>query len=132
MFAMIIWDGARRRMFRRAIYSIKPFLHTQTPRHCAQPHRCALAASDTSTGRLTRRGGRIFLRGTVPEPFTMPHRPRAPRGSYCWVDERGAGSRDRIFRSLRRYAGGRRDNSLAKITPQRRTTQCSNRCVTAW
>src|SRR5207244_8686191 len=40
----------------------------------------------------------FFLRGTVPEPFTMYRGVRAlPAGSYCWIDGSGAGEPRHYF-----------------------------------
>jgi hypothetical protein len=95
MFALILWDEARRRMFlARDPYGIKPLYYADdggTLRAASQVR--ALAAS----GRVDRRfdpagAAGFFLRGTVPEPFTMYRAIRAlPAGSYCWIDGNGVG-----------------------------------------
>jgi asparagine synthase (glutamine-hydrolysing) len=93
MFALVIWDAARKRMFlARDPYGIKPLYYADdggTLRAASQVR--ALAAS----GRVDRRfdpagAAGFFLRGTVPEPFTMYRAIRAlPAGSYCWIDAGG-------------------------------------------
>ncbi len=94
MFAIALWDGAKRRMLlARDPYGIKPLYYADdggTLRVASQVK--ALIAG----GRVDKRfdpaaAAGFFLRGTVPEPFTMYRAIRAlPAGSYCWVDERGA------------------------------------------
>ena len=94
MFAIALWDGATRRMLlARDPYGIKPLYYADdggTLRMASQVK--ALVAG----GRVDKRfdpaaAAGFFLRGTVPEPFTMYRAIRAlPAGSYCWVDERGA------------------------------------------
>ena len=94
MFAIALWDGARRRMLlARDPYGIKPLYYSDeggTLRVASQVK--ALIAG----GRVSRQfdpaaAAGFFLRGTVPEPFTMYRSIRAlPAGSYCWVDENGA------------------------------------------
>jgi len=93
MFTIALWDGARRRMFlARDPYGIKPLYYADdgsTVRIASQVK--ALIAG----GRVDKRfdpaaAAGFFLRGTVPEPFTMYRAVRAlPAGSYCFVDERG-------------------------------------------
>jgi asparagine synthase (glutamine-hydrolysing) len=101
MFAIALWDGARRRMLlARDPYGIKPLY----------------AADDGSTLRIASQvkaliaGGRVdrrfepaaaagfLLRGTVPEPFTMYRAVRAlPAGSYAYVDASGVGEPRQYF-----------------------------------
>jgi asparagine synthase (glutamine-hydrolysing) len=93
MFAIALWDSAKRRLFlARDPYGIKPLYYADdggTIRVASQVR--ALIA----TGRVSRTfdpAGAVgfFLRGTVPEPFTMYRAIRAlPAGSYCFVT--GAG-----------------------------------------
>jgi asparagine synthase (glutamine-hydrolysing) len=95
MFAFALWDGARRRLFlARDPYGIKPLYYADdggTARVASQVR--ALAAS----GRVSRQfdpagAAGFFLRGTIPEPFTMYRAIRAlPAGSYCFIDEGGVG-----------------------------------------
>jgi len=95
MFAIALWDGARRRMLlARDPYGIKPLYYADdggTLRVASQVK--ALIAG----GRVDRRfdpagAAGFFLRGTVPEPFTMYRAIRSlPAGSYAYVDERGIG-----------------------------------------
>src|SRR5438477_10356961 len=93
MFAMAIWDANERRMFlTRDPYGIKPLYYADdgsTVRFASQVK--ALIAS----GRVDRKfdpagAAGFFLRGTVPEPFTMYRAIHAlPAGSYAYVDANG-------------------------------------------
>jgi asparagine synthase (glutamine-hydrolysing) len=101
MFTIILWDEARRRMFlARDPYGIKPLYYADdggTLRAASQVR--ALAAS----GRVDRTfdpagAAGFFLRGTVPEPFTMYRAVRAlPAGSYCWIDGSGVAEPRQYF-----------------------------------
>jgi asparagine synthase (glutamine-hydrolysing) len=101
MFAFALWDGARRRMLiARDPYGIKPMYLAddgKTLRIASQVK--ALIAS----GRVDRQfdpaaAAGFFLRGTVPEPFTMYRAIRAlPAGTYCYVDSRGVGKPQTYF-----------------------------------
>jgi asparagine synthase (glutamine-hydrolysing) len=101
MFAIALWDGGRRRMFlARDPYGIKPLYYADdgsTVRLASQIK--ALIAG----GRVDRRfdpagAAGFFLRGTVPEPFTMYRAIRAlPAGSFAFVDERGVGEPRQYF-----------------------------------
>jgi len=93
MFTIALWDGARRRMLlARDPYGIKPLYYADeggTLRVASQVQ--ALIAG----GRVDKRfdpaaAAGFFLRGTVPEPFTMYRAVRAlPAGSYTWIDANG-------------------------------------------
>src|SRR5436309_4965582 len=95
MFAIALWDGRERRMLlARDPYGIKPLYYAddgKTIRVASQVK--ALIAG----GRVDRRfdpagAAGFFLRGTVPEPFTMYRAIRSlPAGSYAYVDARGIG-----------------------------------------
>jgi asparagine synthase (glutamine-hydrolysing) len=101
MFAFALWDGARRRMLlARDPYGIKPLYYADdggTLRVASQVR--ALAAS----GKVSRQfdpaaAAGFFLRGTVPEPFTMYRAVRAlPAGSYAYVDENGVAEPRQYF-----------------------------------
>jgi asparagine synthase (glutamine-hydrolysing) len=101
MFAIALWDGAKRRMLlARDPYGIKPLYYADdgnTIRVASQVK--ALIAS----GRVDKRfepaaAAGFFLRGTVPEPFTMYRAIRAlPAGSFCYVDANGAGKPQQYF-----------------------------------
>jgi asparagine synthase (glutamine-hydrolysing) len=94
MFALAIWDDARKRMFlARDPYGIKPLYYAddgKTLRFASQVRALA------GTGRVDRQfdpagAAGFFLRGTVPEPFTMYRAIRAlPAGSYAYIDANGA------------------------------------------
>ena len=93
MFAFSLWDGARRRMLiARDPYGIKPLYYADdkgTLRVASQVQ--ALAASGNVSKQFDPAGAAgFFLRGTVPEPFTMYRAIRAlPAGSYAYVDANG-------------------------------------------
>ena len=93
MFAFCLWDGARRRLFlARDPYGIKPLYYADddgTLRVASQV-RALIAGGHVSRKFDPAAAAGFFLRGTVPEPFTMYRSIRAlPAGSYCFVDERG-------------------------------------------
>jgi asparagine synthase (glutamine-hydrolysing) len=93
MFAFALWDAPNRRMLlARDLYGIKPLYFAAdggTVRVASQVK--ALLAG----GRVARRQdpagvAGFYLRGVVPEPFTIYRAVRAlPAGSFAWVDERG-------------------------------------------
>ncbi|HEX7807141.1 MAG TPA: asparagine synthase (glutamine-hydrolyzing), partial [Thermoanaerobaculia bacterium] len=101
MFAIALWDGAKRRMLlARDPYGIKPLYYADdgnTIRVASQVK--ALIAS----GRVDKQfepaaAAGFFLRGTVPEPFTMYRAIRAlPAGSFCYVDANGVGKPQQYF-----------------------------------
>lgn len=101
MFALALWDGRTRRMLlARDPYGIKPLYYATeggTLRVASQVK--ALIAS----GRVDKRfdsaaAAGFFLRGTVPEPFTMYRAIRAlPAGSSMWVDGDGTHEPVRYF-----------------------------------
>src|SRR5205809_3535896 len=101
MFALILWDEARRRMFlARDPYGIKPLYYADdggTLRAASQVR--ALAASGPVDRTFDPAGtAGFFLRGTLPEPFTMYRSLRAlPAGSYCWIDGNGVGEPQPYF-----------------------------------
>jgi asparagine synthase (glutamine-hydrolysing) len=93
MFALAIWDSTRRTMFlARDPYGIKPLYYADdggTLRFASQ------VKALVRTGRVDRQfdpagAAGFFLRGTVPEPFTMYRAVRAlPAGSYAYADADG-------------------------------------------
>src|ERR1043166_1380897 len=98
MFALALWDGARRRMLlARDPYGIKPLYYADdgTTLRVASQVR-ALAGSGKVSRQFDPAGAAgFFLRGTVPEPFTMYRAVRAlPAGSYAYVDADGVGGRE--------------------------------------
>jgi asparagine synthase (glutamine-hydrolysing) len=101
MFAIALWDGARRRMLlARDPYGIKPLYFAddgRTIRIASQVK--ALIASDRVDKRFDPAAAAgFFLRGTVPEPFTMYRAIRAlPAGTYCYVDANGTGAPQTYF-----------------------------------
>ncbi|MGZ7078910.1 MAG: asparagine synthetase B family protein, partial [Thermoanaerobaculia bacterium] len=98
MFAIALWDERTRRMFlARDPYGIKPLYYADdggTVRIASQVK--ALIAGGHVDKRFDPAGAAgFFLRGTVPEPFTMYRAIRAlPAGSHCWID--GSGAREPV------------------------------------
>ncbi|HQU33660.1 MAG TPA: asparagine synthase (glutamine-hydrolyzing) [Thermoanaerobaculaceae bacterium] len=93
MFAFALWDGPNRRMLlARDLYGVKPL-------YIAAGGGVVRVASQVKAllagGRVSRRQdpagvAGFFLRGAVPEPFTLYEGVRAlPAGSFVWVGERG-------------------------------------------
>jgi asparagine synthase (glutamine-hydrolysing) len=101
MFAFSLWDGARRRMLlARDPYGIKPLYYADdggTIRVASQVQ--ALAASGKVSKQFDPAGAAgFFLRGTVPEPFTMYRAIRAlPAGSFAYIDASGVGESAQYF-----------------------------------
>jgi asparagine synthase (glutamine-hydrolysing) len=98
MFTIALWDGARRRMLlARDPYGIKPLYYADdgaTIRIASQV-RALVASGKVSTQFDPAGAAGFFLRGTVPEPFTMYRAIRAlPAGSYMYVD--GSGVREPV------------------------------------
>src|SRR5437763_5795059 len=93
MFAFALWDGARRRMLlARDPYGIKPLYYADdggTLRVASQVR--ALVASGKVSKQFDSAGAvGFFLRGTVPEPFTMYRAIQSlPAGSYAYADANG-------------------------------------------
>jgi asparagine synthase (glutamine-hydrolysing) len=93
MFTFALWDGARRRMLlARDPYGIKPLYYADdggTIRIASQV-RALVAGGKVSTQFDPAGAAGFFLRGTVPEPFTMYRAIRAlPAGSHMYVDANG-------------------------------------------
>jgi asparagine synthase (glutamine-hydrolysing) len=94
MFTIALWDGARRRMLlARDPYGIKPLYYADdggTIRVASQV-RALIAGENVSTQFDSAGAAGFFLRGTVPEPFTMYRAIRAlPAGSYMYADANAA------------------------------------------
>jgi len=93
MFAFALWDGARNRvLLARDPYGIKPLYYADdggTLRMASQV-RALVAGGNVSRQFDSAGAAGFFLRGTVPEPFTMYRAIRAlPAGSYAYVDANG-------------------------------------------
>lgn len=101
MFAIVLWDGAKRRMLlARDPYGIKPLYYADdggTLRVASQVKALIAGGRVDRTFDPAAAAG-FFLRGTVPEPFTMYRAIRAlPAGSYCYVDASGVGEPVQYF-----------------------------------
>ena len=93
MFAFALWDGARKRLLlARDPYGIKPLYYADDGNTCRMASQVkALVAGGRVPKQFDPAGAAgFFLRGTVPEPFTMYRAIRAlPAGSYAFVGARG-------------------------------------------
>jgi asparagine synthase (glutamine-hydrolysing) len=93
MFTIALWDGARRRMLlARDPYGIKPLYYADdgSTIRIASQVRALIAGGKVSTQFDPAGAAGFFLRGTVPEPFTMYRAVRAlPAGSYMYADANG-------------------------------------------
>ena len=93
MFAFALWDGANRRLLlARDLYGIKPLYIAEgagTVRVASQV-KALLAGRGVPRRQDTAGVAGFFLRGYVPEPFTLYRAVRSlPAGCFAWVDERG-------------------------------------------
>ena len=100
MFAFCIWDGRSRTLFMaRDPYGIKPlyYAHTGGTIRVASQVK-ALIAGGVSTIRDPAGVAGFFLRGTVPEPFTLYAAIRAvPAGTWMTVTPSGASEPQQYF-----------------------------------
>ncbi|HEY0157088.1 MAG TPA: asparagine synthase (glutamine-hydrolyzing) [Thermoanaerobaculia bacterium] len=101
MFAFALWDGAARRMLlARDPYGIKPLYYADDGRtvRVASQVKALIAGGNVDKRFEPAAAAGFFLRGTVPEPFTMYRAIRAlPAGSYSFVDANGAGEPRQYF-----------------------------------
>jgi asparagine synthase (glutamine-hydrolysing) len=93
MFAIVLWDDARKRLFlARDPYGIKPLYYADdgATLRVASQVKALIASGRVSKQFDSAAAAGFFLRGTVPEPFTMYRAIRAlPAGSYAFVDVKG-------------------------------------------
>jgi asparagine synthase (glutamine-hydrolysing) len=93
MFAFVLWDGARQKLFMaRDPYGIKPLYYADdgSSVRIASQVRALVAGGGVPKQFDPAGAAGFFLRGTVPEPFTIYRAIRAlPAGSCCFVDENG-------------------------------------------
>jgi asparagine synthase (glutamine-hydrolysing) len=101
MFAIVLWDAARRKLFlARDPYGIKPLYYADDGAsvRVASQVKALIAGGRVSKQFDPAAAAGFFLRGTVPEPFTMYRAIRAlPAGSYTWVDANGTGEPVQYF-----------------------------------
>ena len=93
MFSIALWDGPQRRLFlARDPYGIKPLYYADDGRtiRIASQVKALIAGGHVDNRFEPAAAAGFFLRGTVPEPFTMYRAIRAlPAGSFCYVDHNG-------------------------------------------
>ncbi|HEY2093561.1 MAG TPA: asparagine synthase (glutamine-hydrolyzing) [Thermoanaerobaculia bacterium] len=115
MFALAIWDEVRKRMFvARDPYGIKPLYYADDGKSVRFASQVQALAGMRGVDRQFDPAGAagFFLRGTVPEPFTMYRAIRAlPAGSYSYIDANGVNEPVQYFSiaaTLRDAANGNR------------------------
>jgi asparagine synthase (glutamine-hydrolysing) len=101
MFAFALWDGTRRKMLlARDPYGIKPLYYADdggTVRFASQV-KALIGGGKVSKQFEPAGAAGFFLRGSIPEPFTMYRAIReVPAGSFLWVDGNGAGGSQTYF-----------------------------------
>jgi asparagine synthase (glutamine-hydrolysing) len=116
MFAICIWDAARRELFlARDAYGIKPLYYAISDgvvRVASQVR--ALLAGRVPRGVDVAGVAGFLLRGSVPEPFTIHDGIRAvPSGSSIVIDERGAGQPRQFFSVARTWSEAMRAEPLS-------------------
>ncbi|MDQ3280849.1 MAG: asparagine synthase (glutamine-hydrolyzing) [Acidobacteriota bacterium] len=101
MFAIALWDGAARKMFlARDPYGIKPLYYADDGRtlRIASQVKALINGGHVDKRFDPAAAAGFFLRGTVPEPFTMYRAIRAlPAGSFCYVDANGVSEPRQYF-----------------------------------
>jgi asparagine synthase (glutamine-hydrolysing) len=101
MFAFALWDGQRRKLFlARDPYGIKPLYYADDGTTCrvASQVKALIAGGRVSKQFDPAGAAGFFLRGTIPEPFTMYRAIRElPAGSYCYADANGTGRPTQYF-----------------------------------
>ena len=101
MFAFAIWDSLSRRvLLARDAYGIKPLYYADDGASCRFASQVkALVASNAVSRTFDPAGAAgFFLRGTVPEPFTMYEAIRMlPAGSFLYIGEEGPFSPVQFF-----------------------------------
>jgi asparagine synthase (glutamine-hydrolysing) len=101
MFSIALWDGPQRRLFlARDPYGIKPLYYADDGKtiRIASQVRALIAGGQVDTRFEPAAAAGFFLRGTVPEPFTMYRAIRAlPAGTFCYVDHNGPSAPKQYF-----------------------------------
>jgi asparagine synthase (glutamine-hydrolysing) len=101
MFSLALWDGPQRRLFlARDPYGIKPLYYADDGRtlRVASQVKALIAGGHVDKQFEPAAAAGFFLRGTVPEPFTMYRAIRAlPAGTYCYVDHNGMSEPKQYF-----------------------------------
>lgn len=120
MFALVIWDTLRQRLFMaRDPYGIKPLYYADdgwTLRAASQV-KALLAGGKISTDPEPAGIVGFHLLGSVPEPFTLYQQIQAlPAGHYLYADELGAGKPVPYFSIASVYADA--EASKEQFNPQ--------------
>ena len=93
MFAFALWDGsAGRLLLARDLYGVKPLYYSAVGGvvRVASQVKALLAGGKVSRRQDPAGVAGFYLRGAIPEPFTLYEAVRAlPAGSFAWVDEGG-------------------------------------------
>jgi asparagine synthase (glutamine-hydrolysing) len=101
MFAIALWDGRERRMLlARDPYGIKPLYYADNGKtiRIASQVKALIAGGHVDRQFDPAAAAGFFLRGTVPEPFTMYRAIRSlPAGSYAHIDAHGMREPVRYF-----------------------------------
>jgi asparagine synthase (glutamine-hydrolysing) len=101
MFAFALWDERSKRLFlARDPYGIKPLYYSDDGKtlRIASQVKALIAGGNVSRQFDPAAAAGFFLRGTVPEPFTMYRAIRAlPAGTFAWADRRGLGEPQEWF-----------------------------------
>ncbi len=101
MFAIALWDGRTKRMFlARDPYGIKPLYYADDGRtlRIASQVKALIAGGHVDRKFDPAGAAGFFLRGTVPEPFTMYRAVSSlPAGSFAYVDAMGISGPKQYF-----------------------------------
>ncbi len=101
MFAIALWDGRERRMLlARDPYGIKPLYYANDGKtlRIASQVKALIGGGQVDRQFDPAAAAGFFLRGTVPEPFTMYRAIRAlPAGCFAYAGADGLGEPSRYF-----------------------------------
>ena len=110
MYALAIWDGARRGLFlARDPFGIKPLYYADDGRTMRVASQVKALRAGGRVGVGTSAAGHVgfFLWGHVPDPHTLYRDIRAlPAGTTLWIDANGARPPQRFFDIAQTLADG--------------------------
>lgn len=102
MYAFALWDEARRGLFlARDPFGIKPLYYADDGKTFRLASQVKALVAGGRVGRGVNPAGHagFLLFGSIPEPYTLYADIQAlPAGATLWVDEKGAGKPDVLFR----------------------------------